>query len=430
MEIYEFDNIQFEGKSILAVHNKIRKYVKLKYGSLEEYHNGNKCYYSDNYTPVTLINKDNKVLIRYTNTKGAIFRCGKPECKCKKLNPLSLEFLVNCRGLSEIEAKSILSSKNKKSTLTSYLNVLDGKPGTAAAMSAAGRNPMSVLELNKRMSETETKEFLLTKGHKTESTKRSNGWYDDISNNPYSKTYWVNHGMSIEEAQYKVNSRNFWCKEFYQSRENSKLSNPSKLEYYVNKFGEELGQIKFGEKISKAIYSNSIESYIIRYGYIEGTRKYNSKIEKTTGNLGSISTESRRFFSRLYKRLIKIGYNRTDLQVGLRGSKEFVLRDELNNSNRYDCCLIHQKIIIEYNGHIWHPRRDRMTNTEWENWKMPFKNNEGISANDKEFKDLEKISFAKRLGYNIIEVWPKDGIENNLTKCMEIINEQDRKTYN
>jgi very-short-patch-repair endonuclease len=49
---------------------------------------------------------------------------------------------------------------------------------------------------------------------------------------------------------------------------------------------------------------------------------------------------------------------------------------------------------------------------------MPFKSNEGVTAQQKEEKDLKKLKFARDLGYNVLEIWDSDSSEDNLAICL------------
>lgn len=85
MNNYIFDNKTFVAKSL--PHNAIRKYIYKKYDvtSLEEFFNGNKCYYSSNYARVEL--KSTEDFCVYIGYKNAPYRCGEKLCGCTKLNP-------------------------------------------------------------------------------------------------------------------------------------------------------------------------------------------------------------------------------------------------------------------------------------------------------------------------------------------------------
>jgi very-short-patch-repair endonuclease len=96
------------------------------------------------------------------------------------------------------------------------------------------------------------------------------------------------------------------------------------------------------------------------------------------------------------------------------------LRDNtIKEWNRYDFCLLSKKIIIEYNGSIWHPRLNRMSREQYDMWRMPW--HPTVTAYEKEHKDMEKHKFAIDRGYEILEVWDTDDVDKALQFCFERI---------
>lgn len=404
-----FDNNVFKRETEIAIRNQITRYINTTYGSLEQYYNGNKCAFSDNYSKVNYDIKDGEVVFRY---KSAPFYCGK--CYCKKLNPQSKEYLSKCCGYSDEEVIKKLSDKGKKSLETA---IRTGAP-SFSALAKIGKNPVSKETLLEKFDGDQDKvtTYLRNKSTKSSITKRDNGYYDDVSNNPFSKEYWKKRGLTEEEAQSKVNQRNFWCEE-----SNSEFKNPGTIKYYIQKYGEINGPELFKEKQARSGYYRSLAGLIERYGEEEAkSRFYDLYSREGINASGSRSYEARHFFLRLYKRLRKAGYARQDIQFGANGSREYTIRDDnLKKYNRYDFCVISKKLIIEYNGSIWHPRKERLTEYQYTNWKMPW--HPEISAEEKELKDLNKLKFAQDRGYDIIEIWDTDDKLTALQYCFDRI---------
>ena len=251
--------------------------------------------------------------------------------------------------------------------------------------------------------------------------KKENGHFDDISNNPFSKEFWIKHkNMSEEEAQYKVNSRNHWCKE-------SSNINPAKIEYWHNKYGIDLGNELRDNMSNKISYSLSLKGQIEKYGVEEGTRRYKHRITSTSGFTNIKSKTAEHFFDELLDILIcqKIDTSMVEYSK----NKELMLYDTTNNTKYfYDFHL--NGIIIEYNGDMWHPRLERIGETEFNKWKNPFKNQSHKSAYDVQNRDLSKIECAKQHGYYIIEVWDSEVRINRdeiLNYCLKVYNEISKK---
>lgn len=405
-----FDGIEFESKNEVGLRKRLTKYINNAYGSLEHYFKGNKCAFSDNYSKVKYSFVDGCVIFDYAS---APHYCGK--CRCKTLNPVSKEFLKYCRGMTDDQILDFLSIKGKKSLETS----LNSPTPSAVALAKMGQNPVSKDELLKRFDNDIDKvnQYLSDKGKLSVDTKRQNGFYDDKSNNPFSKDYWIKRGLSIDEAQHKVNSRNFWCEE-----SNIDIENPAKIQYWIDKYGEEEGKLRYDDKNRRIGLSQSKSGLILLHGEEIGLAKYYYRYSQKGLHKSSKSHSkpSKRFFLKLYKKLRKAGFSRDDFNFGARGSYEFTLCDDvIKQWNRYDFCLLPKKIIIEYNGSIWHPRFNRMSQEEYDNWRMPY--SPTVTAYEKEHIDMKKHKFAIDRGYEVLEVWDTDDVNKALQFCFERI---------
>jgi hypothetical protein len=62
----------------------------------------------------------------------------------------------------------------------------------------------------------------------------------------------------------------------------------SNLANYIRKYGEEIGQQKYNEKIENDKYKGTLPAFIARYGEIEGTRKYKEKNAKLSVSVDSL----------------------------------------------------------------------------------------------------------------------------------------------
>jgi len=417
-----FDSQVFDGKSEQTLKIIIGKYTRGKYGSYEHMFKGNKCYFSDNYSKVKLVVVVDG--ISYLDYKNSPYFCGTTGCKCRTLNPVSLEFLTTCAGLSVDDAKLKLTNKGQKAFNSAF-----NDPNTkhCGVLAKRGINSMSKAELFKLFNdEALVQEYLSNKGTKGKATQRANGWFDDISNNPFSKLYWVGKGHTEEESQAIVNSRNFWCKEFKDTHPESMFENPSKLDYWFNKYGVEEGTRRYNENIARSVYSSSLDGLIEKYGAVEGELIYKRRLMSSTEYFGTSSREANKFFIKLYRKLRRLGYLRSDMMFGVNGSKEFCLMDEtVLNGELYDFCLLPLNIIIEYNGALWHPRKDRLSDEKYETWRMPF--HPTTTAEQKEQKDRLKNNFAIERGYNLFEIWDYQSTEEKLTICLERIYEARNK---
>ena len=402
---FMFDNREFKAKTYKHAKAIITKYMKMSGKTIYDYFDAKPCYYSSNLQFVKYF--VDECGFQITTPFG--LACKKTGCKCKELNPVSRDYLRNCLGLSEEAVNLKLKEKGAKS----FSTALSNGGSSPVAKAAMGKNPFSYDELiSSGMSLSEASEYLKNKGVKSSNTLREKGWYDDVSNNPFSKAFWLKRGLSDAEAQEKVNSRNFWV--------TGDLPNPGKKEYWESKDdGIELWE----SKIRRAAHSNTLAGRIGKYGEEEGALRHSEAVANRKFGSSIHSKEATRFFVCLYKALRKRGIQRSSILFSL-SSGELKLTDSKKNYF-YDFCVGNK--IIEYNGRLWHPRRNMMSEHEYESWRNPFYGDSGPRASDIEDKDQKKIYMAEKLGYNVLEIWDFEVKSNKdaiLTKCMRFIYEK------
>lgn len=410
MYTFTFDDTRFTAKSDKDAKAKITKYMKLHGKSIYDYCEASKCYYCDNLQAVSykFINGNLHIDFPYG------LACKIPGCPSKALNPVSKEYMINCLGMHPDVVNSKLKEKGKRSFNSSMLSA---NP-SPLALAKLGKNPQSYKTLMASgLSYEDAKTLLSNKGKKSAATLKDKGWFDDPSNNPFSKSFWIKRGLTEAEAQLKVNARNFWVTD--------KENNPGKLKYWVNVYGVETGTKLFNEKLARAKKSNTLGGRIERYGEEEGTRRHNEAISnRKCGTCGIHSKESMKFFKLLYKKLRLSGYKRHEILFGLNGGEHSIFDPDTNCKFWYDYVVGNS--IIEYNGFLWHPRKEFMTADEFVNWRNPFLGEKSPTAAEIEAKDKLKIDIATKHGYNVLEIWDfevKSDIDTVINKCMEFINE-------
>jgi hypothetical protein len=235
--------------------------------------------------------------------------------------------------------------------------------------------------------------------------------------------YWTNLGYSVEDAIIvisdiqKKNSSNR-TKESYS---NASLKMPISIDYWVN-----LGYTIEDAEVLREPYllecKNDLSSYIHRYGETTGLEKYNIRclnykntMEKILPNKrtgGYVSKESLLFFIQLYKFCRKLGILRNEIYFGIKGSREYFIRDnslQQNGGYFYDFVIPKFNMVIEYHGIFLHPRYNVV-------WKNPFSD-----YNISKEKDLYKQTLAENRGFNYYIVWSDDNKLDKLTLLSDII---------
>ncbi len=105
----------------------------------------------------------------------------------------------------------------------------------------------------------------------------------------------------------------------------------------------------------------------------------------------------------------KNNIDRNEIYIGDDTSNEFFLRDG-HEIFFYDFTIPNKKLIIEYNGTLFHPKNE---NSDWIN---PFSK---IDAKTAFNKQKRKIELAKSNGFQVLEIW-SDDIEP-LSICLDFL---------
>jgi hypothetical protein len=344
-----------------------------------------KCKYCENELPNTRgyakIEKDGRL------TKGKI-ACCKEGCISFNLKSGSKRFQEIVMGIEKSLLEEMWRARIEKSTKT---NIARGN-------FSGDRNPVSKTRLkNKGLSEQEISEILSKKAIKSSRTKKDKGFYDDKSNNPYSKEFWGKRGLTEKQAKEKIrerihNTAEFWIKRGLSAEDAKRAARKSaatnSLENKIEKWGDEAEKkyVEVREKLSKSW-----------------------KPSNTKGQKFSSSKQANKFFKKIYKFCRRLGYIRNDIVFKLNRG-EWFLRDS-NSIFFYDFMLKPLKLIIEFNGEHVHPNKNKLSEEEWKKWRHAYTKK---CADEIHENDLRKLTVAKILGYNVLEVWSQDpsSIEN------------------
>lgn len=238
------------------------------------------------------------------------------------------------------------------------------------------------------------------------------------------KDYWVNRvGLTEEDAQKMVSeiqSKNALART-KDSYKNTKSKLRICLDYWTN-----LGySAEEGELLRKQhLVLNDLTSLISRHGeekgkrvYTERNRKFKESSEKNRHNrksAGYVSLESKLFFVKLYRVCRKLGISRSEIYVGINGSREFFIRhDGVENRGRFfDFAIPKLHLVVEYNGVFWHPRHE----SEWKNPWTTFA--------DAMLVEEEKADLCKKRGYDLLTVWSDDDKITSLDILIDMIKEK------
>lgn len=182
----------------------------------------------------------------------------------------------------------------------------------------------------------------------------------------------------------------------------TKVSSNNTFEAYVEKHGEEKAlQIC---KSKGRIYSDLIE----KYGEEEAAQIIRNR-QKGKAALTKASKSSYKYFLPLYELLTQThDILKEDVCWGVGEDNEFLI---IKNNKRYyyDFTILSLKIIIEFNGHKFHPKTPDDVN-----WRNPYVPE--LTAFQKYTEDRKKEQVAIEQGFRVITVF-----DNNLPSIENLI---------
>lgn len=231
---------------------------------------------------------------------------------------------------------------------------------------------------------TQISKFQSSISNKSLITKRKNKDYKSMYNTTIE--YWTKRGFSKDDAIVKLKER----------------QSTFSLEKCIKKHGIEKGTRIFTERQSKwieSLYEGKTKEEIIDFE--------KSKMVK----FGQASKESLKVFLIVIEWL-KNNHSDLEYSIGHGDKQEHCLYDEQNEMIFfYDFAIPSKKILIEFNGHVWHP-----TNDAWQ--PLKFTNKKTIQVREKE--NL-KEQMASRTGHKLLKIWDTDSVDVNVKKCIDFI---------
>lgn len=184
-----------------------------------------------------------------------------------------------------------------------------------------------------------------------------------------------------------------------------KENNPLCIEYYIKRGNNEKEAIQLLKShIEKT--RTSFDSFMLRCGdedaakekhikFIENRRlTWFEKYGRNTPMMPRTSKESLMFFIPLYKGIRRLGLQKENVYWGIKGSREFFIKDN-EDTFAYDFTISDIKYIIEYNGSFWHSN--------------PLGDYRGFLPEDDVIaKDVKKKNAALKKGFRYKTVWDTD----------------------
>lgn len=203
--------------------------------------------------------------------------------------------------------------------------------------------------------------------------------------------------------------------------------------FFLSKYkNHDIALSKYNERKNGVIFN--INKYVLKHGLVNGTHIYNT-IRKTrrekfittlrenlknkdTYSSQTTSKEANKFFDELVKLLIKNKIITDETDVIYKTKEKAIYNKKTKGCFFYDFNIISKKILIEYNGIKYHPKKLNDLDFKFPFYKMSIE-----EINEKYMYDQQKIKTANNYGYDTIVVWSDDNnkLENTLFNIKKLI---------
>jgi hypothetical protein len=224
------------------------------------------------------------------------------------------------------------------------------------------------------------------------------------------ENYQLLYGNTIGKEKYnefisKMNTNTeYWIKRGYTLVEAKEIIRKLCYDIMINNLD------KIGKSLAKCIK---------KYGEIKGYEHYRNWLKNNQSKyFKNASKISLKYWTPLieYAKSLKISkYN-----YGVEGNAEFFLTDIKNGKSYfYDLVFPELKLIFEYNGEHVHPNKEKLSETQWNNWRLPW--DATITADIKYLQDTNKKDFAEINGFKIVYIWSSDNFNEKLSEAKLIL---------
>lgn len=153
--------------------------------------------------------------------------------------------------------------------------------------------------------------------------------------------YWIKNGFSKKDSIRKIKDN----------------QDKSSIDFFIKKYGEQEGAIRYMDRLKKLSYTSSKKYYTDKYGLDKGSSIYNEIIKKRTIGFNRSSKEAFRFLLPIYKFLRKHDIDKKEIYWGVGSSNEWFINCD-NCLFFYDFTIPSLRIIIEFHGIVFHPKEN------------------------------------------------------------------------
>ena len=318
---------------------------------------------------------------------NALVELDKRNEELKQRNRLCKEYWIN-KGFSKEEAINEISKQQQKSS--KCVKIYRGK----------------------------SKKMLADKGYSDEDIRR-------ICLTPTNIKFWTNKGHTVEDAKKQIieiqtNNSFKFIEKRKQSPELYSAITETQIGYWINKGNsEEEARIL----LSKRQNTFTLEKCIQKYGEEIGIVKYKNRQIRWRKKLldsGNLASGYSKISQKLFDQIIKQYNGNSNKVYYATHNGEYYIRMKESNFYQYDFTDLNQNKIIEFNGDMYHANPSIYLG---ENCPNPFLKK--LTAKEIWDKDKEKINVAKLRGFDVLVIWDSEYKKNPdeiINKCLAFLN--------
>lgn len=250
--------------------------------------------------------------------------------------------------------------------------------------------------------------------------------------------YWTNKGLTEDEAKLKtelhlMNTERAYIikygneegvKKFKKLKKSQGLNSKRRVEYWINKgYSREEAE----EKVSESQSTFSLKKCIEKYGEEEGKRIFTDRQNRWQDSLtnnGNLKRGFSKISQDLFYTLLNYYDNNEKKDIKFWShNNEFKIDKENGGIFLYDFTDLRNKKIIEYNGDMYHanPKKYKKDDTP-----HPFRKD--LKSHQIWEADRQKIFEANKEGYEVLVIWDSDfrwgGKNKVLNKCLKFLNKK------
>lgn len=187
-----------------------------------------------------------------------------------------------------------------------------------------------------------------------------------------------------------------------------------KLEYFVDKYGHEEGELKYKELNLKKVLS--LDNFIKKYGDVEGLTRFEN-FAKNQGNTSHFSKKSQKFFELLMQHIPEKHHK--NIFFATKNYEYFIHKKNVTDIMFLDFYDIDKNICIEYHGDYFH-----CTPKKYES--SYFNKSTGMTALETWEKDMSRTNMLlESFNLETFIIWENE-VDSNLNdaivRCLKFLN--------